>query len=151
MTLYYLGTLYANLGRLEEAEATLRRTIALSPNNESAHFSLGNVLIRQGRREEGEEELLVFRALKESFPAEAASAGLQYTELGRYAEAVEESAEPLQPGAREVPREGASRFVEATEAFGLSLPALAPLAAPPNTVSRSEYGLSFLRQRVLPR
>ena len=43
MTHYYLGTLYANLGRLEEAEATLRRTIELQPNNESAHFSLGNI------------------------------------------------------------------------------------------------------------
>jgi tetratricopeptide (TPR) repeat protein len=151
MTLYYLGTLYANLGRLEEAEATLRHTIALSPNNESAHFSLGNVLIRQGRREEGQKELLVFRALKESFPAEAASAGLQYTELGRYAEAVEESAEPLQPGAREVALKGASRFVEATEAFGLFLPALAPVPALPDAVSRSEYGIDFLRERLLPR
>ncbi len=151
MTLYYLGTLYANLGRLEDAEATLRHTLTLAPNNESAHFSLGNVLIRQGRREEGQKELLVFRELKESFPAEAASAGLQYTELGRYAEAVEESAEPLQPGAREVTREGAARFVEATEVSGLSLSAL---EAPPNlpgTVPSSEYGLSFLRERVLPR
>jgi len=151
MTLYYLGTLYANLGRLEEAEATLRRTIALSPNNESAHFSLGNVLIRQGRREEGQKELLVFRELKESFPAEAASAGLQYTELGPYAEAVEESAEPLQPGAREVPREGALRFVESSEAFGVSLPALAAPPALPAAVPRSEYGIAFLRERVLPR
>jgi tetratricopeptide (TPR) repeat protein len=151
MTLYYLGTLYANLGRLEEAEATLRRTIALSPNNESAHFSLGNVLIRQGRREEGQKELFVFRELKESFPAEAASAGLQYTELGRYAEAVEESAEPLQPKAREVPREGNARFVEASEASGLFLPALAPPPALPDAVSRSEYGIEFLRERVLPR
>ena len=151
MTLYYLGTLYANLGRLEEAEATLRRTIALSPNNESAHFSLGNVLIRQGRREEGQKELLLFRELKESFPAESASAGLQYTELGRYAEAVEESAEPLQPEAREVLREGAVGFVEATAESGLALPALEAPPALPSTVSASDYGLEFLRERVLPR
>jgi len=151
MTLYYLGTLYANLGRLEDAEATLRHTLELAPNNESAHFSLGNVLIRQGRREEGQKELLVFRELKESFPAEAASAGLQYTELGRYAEAVEESAEPLQPGAREVLREGAVSFVEATEAFGLSLPAIEAPTVLPGTVLSTDYGLSFLRERVLPR
>jgi tetratricopeptide (TPR) repeat protein len=151
MTLYYLGTLYANLGRLEEAEATLRRTIALSPNNESAHFSLGNVLIRQGKREEGQQELLVFRELKESFPAEAASAGLQYTELGRYSEAVEESAEPLQAAVREREREGALRFQDSTAEAGLALP---PLAAPPvlpATLPASEYGLPFLRERVLPR
>ncbi len=151
MTLYYLGTLYANLGRLEEAETTLRRTIALSPNNESAHFSLGNVLIRQGRREEGQQELLVFRELKESFPAEAASAGLQYTELGRYAEAVEESAEPLQTGAREAAREGAVRYRDATSDSGLALPALEAPAPLPPSVPSAEYGLAFLRERVLPR
>jgi tetratricopeptide (TPR) repeat protein len=151
MTLYYLGTLLANLGRLEEAEATLRRTIALSPNNESAHFSLGNVLIRQGRREEGQEELLVFRELKESFPAEAASAGLQYTELGRYAEAVEGPAEPLQPPAREAAREGGVRFVEATAESGLAFAPLEPPPALPATIPAREYGLDFLRERVLPR
>jgi tetratricopeptide (TPR) repeat protein len=151
MTLYYLGTLYSNLGRLEEAEATLERTLALSPNNESAHFSLGNVLIRQGRREEGQKELLVFRELKESFPAEAASAGLQYTELGRYAEAVEESAEPLQPRASEAVREGSVRFVEATRESGLALPALEAPPELPASVARSDYGIEFLRERVLPR
>ena len=31
--------------------------------------------------------LMVFRELKESFPGESASVGLQYTELGKYAEA----------------------------------------------------------------
>ncbi len=151
MTLYYLGTLYANVGRLEDAEATLRRTLALAPNNESAHFSLGNVLIRQGRRDEGQRELLVFRELKESFPAESASAGLQYTELGRYAEAVEESAEPLQPQARELARESRIRFVEVTSESGL---ALSPLEAPPDlpaTLPSADYGLDFLRERVLPR
>jgi cytochrome c-type biogenesis protein CcmH/NrfG len=151
MTLYYLGTLYANLGRLEEAEATLRRTLLLSPNNESAHFSLGNVLIRQGHREEGQKELLIFRELKESFPAEAASAGLQYTELGPYAEAVEVSQEPLQRAVPETTREGSVRFVEATAAFGPSLEALPAPAPLPATVPASSYGLPFLRERVLPR
>jgi tetratricopeptide (TPR) repeat protein len=151
MTLYYLGTLFANLGRLEEAEAVLRRTIALSPNNESAHFSLGNVLIRQGRREEGQKELLVFRELKESFPAESASAGLQYTELGRYAEAVEETANPLQPRPSEALREGTTRFVEATAESGLALGALPATPPLPETVAAADYGLEFLRERVLPR
>ncbi len=151
MTLYYLGTLYANLGRLEDAETTLRQTLALAPGNESAHFSLGNVLIRQGRREEGQRELLLFRELKESMPAEAASAGLQYTELGRYAEAVEESAEPLQSKAEEPVREGAARFVEATREWGLALEALSAPPEMPSTLPASEYGVAFLRERVLPR
>jgi tetratricopeptide (TPR) repeat protein len=150
MTQYNLGTLYANLGRLDDAEAALRRTIELQPNNESAHFSLGNVLIRQGRRDEGRQELERFRALKESFPAESASAGLQYTELGKYAEAVETSSEPLQPSAPEPTRAGDVRYVEATAAAGLELAALDAPEALPATISARDYNLSFVRDRVLP-
>jgi tetratricopeptide (TPR) repeat protein len=155
MTHYYLGTLYANLGRLDDAETSLRRTIALQPNNESAHFSLGNVLIRQGRREEGQKELLAFRELKEAFPAEAASAGLQYTELGRYAEAVEERESPLQPiPVAAMPQASAAasvRFVDVSSEAGVALPALAPPSALPASVPASEYGVEFIEAKVLPR
>ncbi|MEE9263641.1 MAG: tetratricopeptide repeat protein, partial [Vicinamibacteria bacterium] len=150
MTLYYLGTLYANLGRLEDAEATLRKTLELRPNNESAHFSLGNVLIRQGRTEEGRKELETFRTLKESFPAEAASAGLQYTELGPYAEAIEESSPPLQEARPEVTAESAVRWVEATQEVGLDLPALPSPPAWPDSVAASKFGMDFIESRLLP-
>jgi tetratricopeptide (TPR) repeat protein len=151
MTHYYLGTLYANLGRLDEAEASLRRALELQPGNESAHFSLGNVLIRQGRRDEGQKELLVFRELKESFPAEAASAGLQYTELGRYAEALEESAAPLQPNRAETVRDAGIEYRDATASAGLALGALEARPALPPSIRATEYGIDFLRERVLPR
>ncbi len=95
MTHYYLGTVYANLGNLEVAKTHLRKAIGFQPENEAAHFGLGNILIRQGEVEEGRRELEIFRHLKESFPA--SSAGLQYTEMGRYAEAIETFSEPLQP------------------------------------------------------
>jgi tetratricopeptide (TPR) repeat protein len=151
MTHYYLGTLYANVGRLDEAEASLRRALELQPGNESAHFSLGNVLIRQGRREEGQKELLVFRELKESMPAESASAGLQYTELGRYAEAMEEAGAPLQPVRAEAIRETEIDFREASAGAGLAVPALEAPRALPASIPAAEYGLGFLRERVLPR
>jgi tetratricopeptide (TPR) repeat protein len=154
MTHYYLGTLYANLGRLEDAEKSLRTTIALQPNNESAHFSLGNVLIRLGRREEGQKELLVFRELKDAFPAEAASAGLQYTELGRYAEAVEQKGSPLQPIPSVAAPQGDGgriRFVEVSADTGLRLPALAPPPALPASIPASGYGMDFIEKTVLPR
>ena len=151
MTLYYLGTLYANLRRLEDAEATLRKTLELRPNNESAHFSLGNVLIRQGRTEEGRKELEIFRTLKESFPAEAASVGLQYTELGPYAEAIEESSPPLQEARPEVTAESAVRWVEATQEAGLGLPALPSPPAWPDSVTASKFGMDFIESRLLPR
>ena len=150
MTIYYLGTLYANLGRLEDAEATLRKTLELQPNNESAHFSLGNVLIRQGRMDEGRKELGIFRNLKESFPAEAASAGLQYTELGPYAEAIEESSPPLQEARPEATVESAVRWVEATQEAGLGLPALPSPPAWPDSVVASRFGLDFIESRLLP-
>ena len=151
MTHYYLGTLYANLGRLEEAEATLRRTIELQPNNESAHFSLGNILIRQGRRAEGRAELLVFQELKRNFPGEGTSAGLQYTELGKYAEAVEVVQDLLQPVTRERRTETSLRFVEATRGAGLSLPALEAHTALPEQLDASEYTLEWIQDRALPR
>ncbi len=139
MTHYYLGTLYANLNRLDDAVRSLERAIALQPNNESAHFSLGNVLIRQGKREEGRRELMAFRELKESFPAEAASAGLQYTELGKYAEALESSAEPLQPLQPEERSDASVRFVESTEQAGLSGSPLEALEPSTGEVSAEAY------------
>ena len=156
MTHYYLGTLYAALRRLEDAEASFRHTIELQPINESAHFSLGNVLIRQGRRDEGRAELMAFQELKRNFPGEGASAGLQYTELGKYAEAVERATEPLQPLFRERMTEREPEnvtsisFVEASEQSGLGLPALEPLQALPDRIDASAYDWLWIREVVLP-
>ena len=150
MTLYYLGSLYASLGRLDEAESTLRRAIELQPNNESAHFSLGNVLIRQGRSEEGREELQIFQSLKESFPAAAASAGLQYTELGKYAEAIEPSSPPLQQSQPEATVESAVRWIDATAEVGLALAALPSPPTWPRSLPAAAYGREFVRSRLLP-
>ena len=158
MTHYYLGTLYAALRRLGDAEASFRHTIELQPINESAHFSLGNVLIRQGRRDEGRAELMAFQELKRNFPGEGASAGLQYTELGKYAEAVERATEPLQPlfrermTEREPENENATSisFVEASEQSGLGLPALEPLQALPDRIDASAYDWLWIREVVLP-
>ena len=42
------------LGRLEEAEASLRQAIALKPNYAEAHYNLGGMLQELGRLEESE-------------------------------------------------------------------------------------------------
>ncbi len=125
MTWYYLGSLDAASGRLEEAEAALRRAILLTPEHESAHFSLGNVLVRAGRREEGRAQLQKFQELKEAFAGAGVSAGLQYTELGPYAEAIEPAPASLYRQTQE-PASGPAAFVEATEDWGLLLPPIAP-------------------------
>ena len=154
MTHYYLGTLYAALRRLEDAEASFRRTIELQPTNESAHFSLGNVLIRQGRRDEGRAELMTFQELKRNFPGEGASAGLQYTELGKYAEAVERATELLQPLSQERTTDTATAtgisFVEASEESGLGLPALEPPQPLPDRIDAAAYDWLWIREVVLP-
>ncbi len=150
MTHYYMGTVCASLGDLEQAASHLRIAIELQPGNESAHFSLGNVLIRQGNIEEGRKELEVFRTLKEGFAAESASAGLQYTELGKYAEAIEEEA----PARQETPEErivaSDIRWEEASAEAGLEMSSLPLPPALPVTVSREEYGTPFIEERLLP-
>ncbi len=129
---YYLGSLNATAGRLEEAERALRRAIQLTPEHESAHFSLGNVLIRAGRREEGRARLQRFQEIKETFAGTSVSAGLQYTELGPYAEAVEPAPASLYQESRddrqEAPEAGPVSFREATADWGLS--GLEPLPLP---------------------
>jgi tetratricopeptide (TPR) repeat protein len=149
MTHYYLGSLYASLGRLEEAEASFRRTLELQPDNESAHFSLGNALIRQGRRDEGRAELMAFQELRANFPGEGASAGLQYTELGKYAEAIESAPSALQPVSVERTVATTLSFVEAGDELGV---ALAPLPAPPpmpDRVEASAYDSAWIAQTLL--
>jgi tetratricopeptide (TPR) repeat protein len=150
MTHYYLGTVYSNLGDLEKAASHLRKAIELQPGNESAHFSLGNVLIRQGNIEEGRKELEIFRKMKETFAANSASAGLQYTELGKYAEAIEEEAPPRQQ--RPVEAVGASniQWEEVTEEAGLYWDSLPAPPETPSTVATEEYDRSFVEKHLLP-
>ena len=150
MTQYYLGAAYAAAGRLEEAESALRRALRLQPEHESARFSLGNVLVRAGRREEGRRELEEFQRLRESFSGEGVSAGLQYTELGPYAEALEERPPPLQPAPGEPSPTGAVTFTDRTAAWGLSLPPR-ERSLPPETVSPSEYSPEWAAAHLLPR
>jgi tetratricopeptide (TPR) repeat protein len=62
--LAYLGQMYADANRLPEAEAALRKSIALTKEvsqNEfqvgRSHYVLGRLLLQTGRKEEGEKEL----------------------------------------------------------------------------------------------
>lgn len=150
MTHYYLGTLYANLGDLEKAASHLRTTVRLQPSNEAAHFSLGNILIRQGNIEEGRKELEEFQKLKEAFPAESASAGLQYTEMGKFAEALEGYTAPLHPLAAETIAETNLRWTEVTAESGLELDSLPAPSTPPDSVPVASYGADFIEEHLLP-
>ena len=68
----YLGQLYADSGRESQADATMRKAIALtkdvSRNNyqvNRAHYVLGRVLMHAGKREEGERELNLSKDLRD--------------------------------------------------------------------------------------
>lgn len=152
MTQYYLGAAYAALGRLDEAERALRAAILLQPEHESAHFSLGNVLVRAGRREEGRAQLMRFQELKSSFSGGGISAGLQYTELGPYAEAVEEPSAPLHAQPAEAAPSGAPGFSDSTREWNLELEPLPPPPDPPEAIRPDEYSPGWMAKNfVLPR
>src|SRR5260370_42197295 len=71
--LIYLGQLFADAGRDEEAEAAMRKSIALSQKNSGpddvlisrAHYVLGRLLLKKGRKEEGEKELEISKDLRD--------------------------------------------------------------------------------------
>jgi Fe-S cluster biosynthesis and repair protein YggX len=50
---FSLGKAHLELGRLAEAEGSLRRVLELSPRHSQAHRLLGEALLRSGKREDG--------------------------------------------------------------------------------------------------
>jgi tetratricopeptide (TPR) repeat protein len=69
--LVYLGQLFADAGRDEEAETTMRKSIALSqvgPDDvliSRAHYVLGRILLKKSRKEEGQKELEISKDLRD--------------------------------------------------------------------------------------
>ncbi|PYV89025.1 MAG: hypothetical protein DMG90_12565 [Acidobacteria bacterium] len=99
--LAYLGQMYADANRLPEAEAALRKSIALTKEvsqNEyqvgRSHYVLGRLLLQTGRKEEGEKELKASQEARAQQPRTAKelqipkSPGLQKKEV----EAISEQA-----------------------------------------------------------
>jgi len=62
-TLARIGQIHLDDERYADAEAVLRQVVARAPDLDQSRFALGTALIRQGRTEEGREELLVFQRL----------------------------------------------------------------------------------------
>src|SRR5438876_3242876 len=73
--LVYLGQLYNDTDRMSEAEATLRKAIALTTDVSRsefqinrAHYVLGRILLQTGRRDEGEKELKISEEIRRQIP-----------------------------------------------------------------------------------
>jgi len=58
-----IGQIHLDDGRLAEAEAALRRSVALAPEREQSRFALGRTLVLSGQAEEGRAELAAFADL----------------------------------------------------------------------------------------
>jgi len=70
--LVFLGHVYADDGREAEAETTLRKAIALTKDVSrngyqinQAHYVLARILLRTGRKEEGEKEMALSKELRD--------------------------------------------------------------------------------------
>jgi tetratricopeptide (TPR) repeat protein len=73
--LVYLGQLYNDTNRVPEAEATLRKAIALTTDVSRSefqinrvHYVLGRILLQTGRRDEGEKELKISEEIRQQIP-----------------------------------------------------------------------------------
>ena len=75
------------LGRLDEAEASLRQAIALKPDFAEAHYNLGNTLKMLGRLDEAETNYRKAIALKPDFAEALNNFGNTLQEMGRLDEA----------------------------------------------------------------
>ena len=68
--LVYLGQIYSDLDRNAEAEAALRKALTLSSSQSDyligrAHYILGRVLLKTGKKEEGERELVASQVIRD--------------------------------------------------------------------------------------
>ena len=70
--LIYLGQIYEDANRNAEAEAVLRKALALAVNSSPtdyliarAHYILGRVLLKAGKKDEGQKELVASQAIRD--------------------------------------------------------------------------------------
>jgi Tfp pilus assembly protein PilF len=80
------GQIYAQQKKYAEAITAFRRALASEPYNETALYNLGLLLIRTGKKEEGQQLIQKFQQFRQSGAGTAI--GANYLEGGHYAEAV---------------------------------------------------------------
>jgi tetratricopeptide (TPR) repeat protein len=81
-----LGQIYVQQRKYPEAIAAFRLAVESEPYNATALYNLATALLREGKREEGQQLMARFQSLRQS--GAATNIGLNYLEQGRYAEAV---------------------------------------------------------------
>src|SRR5688572_28771646 len=81
-----LGQIYVQQRKYIEAAAVFRLAVEAEPYNSTAIYNLATALLREGKREEGQQLMTRFQALRQS--GAATNVGLNYLEQGRYAEGI---------------------------------------------------------------
>jgi tetratricopeptide (TPR) repeat protein len=81
-----LGQIYIQQRKYAEAVAVFRVALNAEPYNSTAMYALATALLRDNAREEGQQLMTRFQALRQS--GAATNIGLNYLEQGRYAEAI---------------------------------------------------------------
>ena len=81
------GTILKHLGKLEEAERSLRKAIELKPNSAQAHSNLGNILRDLGKLEEAERSLRKAIALNPDYTDAYLNLGNILNDMGKLEEA----------------------------------------------------------------
>ncbi len=143
-----LGSVRAQLGRLDEAANDFRRAVVLDPNFAPAHFHLGAVSLLQGDPATAVEQS---RIARDQAPANAA----YLLQLGRALSAEKQDTEAIQTLRRAVALD--PRSVDAKYALGLALqaggdakdasPLLAEVIAsrPQDSAALTNYGLALVQ------
>ncbi|MDQ3130646.1 MAG: FG-GAP-like repeat-containing protein [Acidobacteriota bacterium] len=81
-----LGQIYVSQRKYAEAVTVFRTALAAEPYNSTAMYALATALLRNNAREEGQQLMARFQALRQS--GAATNIGQNYLEQGRYAEAI---------------------------------------------------------------
>jgi len=137
-----LGMALARLNKESEATAAFRRALEIDPKAATAHFRLGQLLVAQGKREEGLKHLQIHQRLSQS--PKAMTLGNKYGETGPYGLAI--MVGPPFPLAASLPL--ALTFVDVTDQSGLGAPATSAAkgseAAGPAAYANLGGGAAFL-------
>jgi len=81
-----LAATHQERGELGAAMAALRRAIYLAPDSAPAHFLLGSLLLRQGKRRQGQRSLETVVSLLSRIPRDEALSGCEGLTAGRLLE-----------------------------------------------------------------
>jgi hypothetical protein len=84
------GNVLRNLGRFDEAEASLRHALQLKPDSAGAHFDLGNILYSLGRTAEAQASYRTAVRLRPEMPRVHFRLGMALLKAGQFEEGWQE-------------------------------------------------------------